>query len=191
MVEISPLFKGEKMAKSRTADALGDLLDVLDEHFSDQPATDQAKALVANAERELDTYYESERDSMDMVGDQVRHHLARIVQYVNENHPDLTGTPEMERALDILANPHGPGGTATMSNRGVPTPFANDEETLRREQQERRTADLKSQYTQGQVQETRRADDSATAREAAVRADEDTREPERARTAEAKREEKK
>jgi hypothetical protein len=181
VVEISHIFEGEIMAKSRTADALGDLLDLLDEHFDEQPATDEVKSLMANAERELDTYHDSERDSMDMVGDQVRHHLARIVQYVNENHADLTATPEMERALDILANPHSSGGTATMSNRGVPTPFANDEDTLRREQQERRTADLKSQFTQGQVRDTRSADGQDTVRQQTGLTDEDTRESAKAR----------
>jgi len=171
------------MAKSRTADALGDLLDLLDERFDEQPATDEVKSLMANAERELDTYYDSERDTMDMVGDQVRHHLARIVQYVNENQADLTATPEMERALDILANPHSSGGTAAMSNRGVPTPFANDEDTLRREQQDREAVNRAHPFTfdGNQVRDTRRADGQDTVRQRTGLTDEDTRESAKAR----------
>lgn len=165
------------MATSRTADALEDLLDLLEEHFEEQPASDDAKRVIDNAELQLDAYQNSERDAMDMVGDQVRSHLARVVQYINENIPELASTVEMERALDILANPHGPGGKAQMSNQGVPTPFAHDEDTLRREEADREAYRKGHPYVfeGGQARDTRRADGTVTPVEGVSRSEEDTR----------------
>lgn len=120
------------MATSRTAQALSDLVDLVQDRFDDQPARDDDKALLDNANVHLDEYSVAERDPMDQVGDQVRMYLARIVQMVNQRYPDLTSTREMREALDILANPHGDGGVATMSNRGVPTPFAEEPDSADR-----------------------------------------------------------
>jgi hypothetical protein len=100
--------KGDKMAESRTSQALSDLLEAISE---DVDFDDRSSALVQNAEARLKEYREAADDQLDRAGDLLRNALAQLVQRVNQVHPEQTGRPEVREAVSALADPTPPAVT--------------------------------------------------------------------------------
>lgn len=94
------------MSSSAVSHALEDVLEAVDEEVTVDSLRDDHVALFDNARAVLEEYKGAAGEDAQRLADHVRGYLARVLQFVNQELPELMGTTEVLHATEVLSNPH-------------------------------------------------------------------------------------